>query len=139
MPDTEWIKFTVKIFDPPLIDNELDEYAASKRLNLTRFTNSTFLLGEIFDGKQLYGVLGLEREKWIDKSLYNPDYDLINRISIKLYDKSGKIIGKTEERLIKELSRSTEPIFSTYLKTLPYVLDIEKESDKLKSSRKVLK
>ncbi|NVM29964.1 MAG: hypothetical protein HWN65_14070 [Candidatus Helarchaeota archaeon] len=128
-------KIVLKIFDKTPNDDELEEYAKKKKMNISKFSESSILLGEVWIGEELYGMLGLAREQWFDTTSFHPSYDLIKRITIRLHKKSGKTIGKLEERLIKELSLSDMggkfPIFTATLRDFPFDIDLDRESDKL--------
>ncbi|NVM53108.1 MAG: hypothetical protein HWN66_05350 [Candidatus Helarchaeota archaeon] len=124
----------MKIFKKPLKDNEFKGYAAGKGIKITKVSKDSFLMGEIFVDDEIYGLLGLKQEFWAEDSKA-PELDYIDRITIKLYNKQGKSIGIIEERLLKELTQSvvsgTLPVFTITLKGFPYIIDIDKESNKL--------
>lgn len=128
-------KITVNILDKPLTGKKIDEYAAKKKVKVSKFSDNTWLVGEIYFGKRFHGILGLEKETWPDYQSFHPNFDIINRMTIKMFDKAGKIIGKIEERLIKELAihgmSGKLPVFTAALQTYPYMIDLERESEKL--------
>jgi len=127
-------KMVMKIFDTPLSSNEMKGYAASKDVKISSVSKDTFLLGEISIDSHIYGLLGLDKEYWSDDKKSAPNLDILDRIILRLYDRSGRNIGLIEERVLKELSESTIggrlPSFTITLSHLEYLIDIEKESDK---------
>ena len=133
MPET-MKKVLIKLLDKPLKGKELTEYAVSKKMKFGGFSDHTALIGEIYEDKKMTGLLGMEIEPWADYSSFHHNYDLLNRMRIKLFSRGGKRIGVIEERLIKELSMPTSshkiPLFTAILKDLPYAVDLDKDSDK---------
>lgn len=135
MADETHRKIIIKFVDPPLKGEELDEYAEVEKLKIHKFADETQLIGIIFGEEgELKGMLGLEVEKWVDRSSFHPDYDLLERVRVKLFNKGGSPEGVIEERLIKELAMPTSshqlPIFTVSLQGLPYAVDIDRDSDK---------
>ena len=126
-------KIEMKIFESPISSDEFVGYAAERGITISRVSKSTFLLGEISVDNQVYGLLGLEKEYWSDEKS-GVMAGLLDQITVRLFDKAGKSTGIIEERMLKELSQSVSgaklPVFTITLKYLPYVIDIEKESDK---------
>ncbi len=134
MPET-LKKVVIKLKDKPLTGNDLDDYARSRKMKFGGFSDNTGLIGEVYnDEEKLVGLLGMETEPWSDYSSFHHNYDLMNRLRIKLFSKGGNKIGVIEERLIKELSMPTSshkiPIFTAIIKNLPYAVDLDKDSDK---------
>jgi len=126
-------KIKMKIFEVPLPNDEFIDYALKRDIKIAKIPKNTFLLGEVSVDNEIYGLLGLEKEYWADeKSVANAD--LIDQITIKLFDKAGKNTGIIEERILKELSQSVSgaklPVFSITHKGSPYLIDIEKEANK---------
>jgi hypothetical protein len=125
-------KIAMKIFDIPLSSDEFVGYAANKDIKIAKVSKNTFLLGDVAVDNAIYGMLGLEKEYWADdKSVANAD--LIDQVTIRLFDKAGKNTGIIEERILKELSQSGSgaklPVFTVTLRAFPYLIDIEKEAD----------
>jgi len=123
----------LKIFESPISSDEFIGYAADKGIKIAKVSKDTFLLGEISVDSQVYGLLGLEKEYWSDEKS-GVMAGLLDQTAVKLFDKSGKNTGIIEERMLKELSQSISgaklPVFTITLKYWPYLIDIEKESDK---------
>ena len=123
----------LKIFESPISSDEFIGYAADKGIKIAKVSKDTFLLGEISVDSQVYGLLGLEKEYWSDEKS-GAMAGLLDQTAVKLFDKSGKNTGIIEERMLKELSQSISgaklPVFTITLKYWPYLIDIEKESDK---------
>lgn len=132
MSETVQKKIEVKIFKSPLTDSEMKDQISEKDIKVRNLGKASFYLGEILVDQQIYGMLGLEKEYWTDKSA--PDQNL-ESITINLYDKKGTTMGVIEERLLKELMQSVVsgkmPVFSITFSNIPYLMDIERESDKL--------
>ena len=125
-------KIAMKIFDKPYSSDEFVEYATEKGIKISKVSKNTFLLGEIFVDGGIYGLLGLEKEYWADeKSVANAD--LIDQVTLRIFDKAGKSTGIIEERILKELSQSGSggklPVFTVSLKASPFLIDIEKEAN----------
>ena len=85
MSNTVQKKIVLKIFDKTPTDDELENYAKKKKMNISKFSESSILLGEVWIGEELYGMLGLAREQWFDTTSFHPSYDLIKRITIRLH------------------------------------------------------
>ncbi|MHA1266078.1 MAG: hypothetical protein ACTSRS_12675 [Candidatus Helarchaeota archaeon] len=130
-------KITLKFLKRALTGGALDDYAAENKLKIARYSDVTALLAEVYEeteeGEELYGTLGVEKEKWADYTSFHPNYDLINRFKIELFGKTGKLLGVAEERLIKELlmpKSSRIPLFTVILEGVPYIIDLERDSNK---------
>ncbi len=123
----------LKIYKNPFTNSQMHEQMLDEDVKIKKLAKDAFYLGEIRVDDRIYGVLELEKEYWADRS--TPEVDYLDRIILKLHDKTGKTIGMIEERLLKELMQSTVsgklPVFTITLKGNPYMIDIEKESDKL--------
>ena len=133
MAETIQKKIEMKIFDTPISSDEVISYAADKGIKISKVSKDTFLLGEVSVDNQIYGLLGLEKEYWSDEKS-GAMAGMLDQTTVKLFDKSGKGTGLIEERMLKELSQSISggklPVFTITLKYFPYIIDIEKESDK---------
>jgi len=133
MAETIQKKIEMKIFDTPISSDEVISYAADKGIKISKVSKDTFLLGEVSVDNQIYGLLGLEKEYWSDEKS-GAMAGMLDQTTVRLFDKSGKGTGLIEERMLKELSQSISggklPVFTITLKYFPYIIDIEKESDK---------
>ncbi len=127
-------KVEMKFFKTSLQGSEAQAYAAGKDIRISRAPKDTFFMGEIFIDKEIYGMLGLQKEYWAEESTAQ-ELDSFDRIVIKLYSRKGRSVGVIEERILKELAQSAVsgdlPVFTITLSGFPYVIDIEKESSKL--------
>lgn len=134
MPETVQKKIKMKLSKIPLGTDEMRDIAASKDMKLTGLSKDTFFLGEVLVNDRIYGLLGIEKEYWAEES-DDPKLDILDRISIRLFDRKGKKTGAIEERVLKELAQSAVsgdlPVFTVTLKGVPYIIDIEKEASKL--------
>ncbi|MFX1294505.1 MAG: hypothetical protein ACFFD2_06595 [Promethearchaeota archaeon] len=123
----------MKIYKTPITDNQMQNQMREVDIQIRKLSKDSFYLGEVWIDENIYGVLELEKEYWAGKSKF--DLDFLDQITIKLLDTSGKTIGIIEERLLKELMQSAVsgklPVFTITLKGIPYMIDIEKESNKL--------
>jgi len=123
----------MKIYKAPYTNSKMHEQMLDEDIKIKKLPQDRFYLGEIYVDGRIYGVLGMEKEYWSSKS--TPDLDYLDRLILTLYDKKGKTAGLIEERVLKELMQSAVngklPVFTITLRGIPYMIDIEKESDKL--------
>ncbi len=123
----------MKVYKEPYTNSQMFDQMLDEDIKLKKLPKDTFYLGEIYVDNRIYGVLGMEKEYWSSKS--TPELDFLDRLIINLYDKKGTTAGIIEERVLRELMQSAVsgklPVFTLTLSGNPYMIDIEKESDKL--------
>ena len=125
-------KINIRIFDPPLTGNQLEKYCNVKGARIPYSSDEFSLFGEAVLEDKLFGTLVVSKEIWSDDVDKGPNYDLLDRIVIKLLERSGAVIGTIEERLLKEFALSSAtPLFSVILKSSPFIIDFDLDSDKL--------
>jgi len=125
-------KINIRIFDPPLTGNQLEKYCNVKGVRIPYSSDEFSLFGEAVLEDKLVGTLVVSKEIWSDDVDKGPNYDLLDRIVIKLLERSGAVIGTIEERLLKEFALSSvTPLFSVILKSSPFIIDFDLDSDKL--------
>lgn len=134
MGETVQKKIKMKMLKAAVKGMDAKDYIESLDIDIKKVSKDSLFLGEVFVDDRIYGLLGLEKEFWSDESTPS-DLEYLDRIALKLYDAKGKSVGVIEERLVKELTQSivsgTLPVFTAILKGSPYIIDIEKESNKL--------
>ncbi len=132
MAEFEKRKINIRIFDPPLTGNQLEKYCNVKGVRIPYSSDEFSLFGEAVLEDKLFGTLVVSKEIWSDDVDKGPNYDLLDRIVIKLLERSGAVIGTIEERLLKEFALSSvTPLFSVILKSSPFIIDFDLDSDKL--------
>ena len=132
MAEFEKRKINIRLFDPPLTGNQLEKYCNVKGVRIPYSSDEFSLFGEAVLEDKLVGTLVVSKEIWSDDVDKGPNYDLLDRIVIKLLERSGAVIGTIEERLLKEFALSSvTPLFSVILKSSPFIIDFDLDSDKL--------
>jgi hypothetical protein len=132
MAEFEKRKINIKIFDPPLTGNQLTKYCDVKGVRIPYSSDEFSLFGEALLEDKLFGTLVVSKEIWSDDVNKGPNYDLLDRLVIKLLERSGAVMGTIEERLLKEFTLSSAtPLFSIILKSSPLIIDFDLDSDKL--------
>lgn len=131
MTEFEKRKINLRIFDPPLTGNQLEKYCSVKGVRIPYSSDEFKLFGEAIIEDKLFGTLVVSKEIWSDDVDKGPNYDLLDRIVIKLLERSGAVIGTIEERLLKEFTLSSiTPIFAVILSSSEFMIDFDLDSDK---------